>query len=186
MKTSRDIAPAFCQALRDPARRAEAFDRMVGCYLRPLCACVQRLVVVREDAEDVVQETFVRAWDALDGFRGDDEELRAWLYRIATNRALTLLRRRKRSLFESLDSVSRTLAARVGEFCPEDADRTLVALQQEILRLPTQQRLVFNLRYYDELSYEQIARILGRRAETCRVNYHLAAERLKRRLTQSL
>ena len=148
-------------ALRNPATRRGAFDRLVGAYLRPLYWHARRLVVVHEDAEDVVQETFIRAYDKIGTFRGGAGELGAWLYRIATNTALTMLRRRRPGLFSSLDDVSRILASRVAEECGEDADRTLVRFQQAILELPLKQRLVFNLRYYDRMPYGEIARVLG-------------------------
>ena len=180
------ISEEMLARLRDAATRREAFDRVVGLFLRPLYWHVRRLVVVHEDAEDVVQESFVRAWDALEDFRGDGSELRAWLYRIATNTALSLLRRRRRGLFTSLDDVSRILASRVAEECGEDADRTLVRFQQAILELPLKQRLVFNLRYYDRMPYGEIARVLGQREETLKVNYHHAVQKLKEKLTREL
>ena len=146
----------------------------------------RRLVVVHEDAEDVVQETFVRAYDRIGTFRGGSDEIGAWLYRIATNTALTLLRRRKTGLFASLDEVSRTLAGRVAEECGEDADQMQVRFQQAVLELPLKQRLVFNLRYYDGMSYGQIARVLGQREQTLKVNYHYAVQKLKEKLTQEI
>ena len=186
MQEKSQISAETVAGLHDPAARREAFDRVVGHFLRPLYWHVRRLVVVHEDAEDVVQESFVRAWDGLEGFRGDGAELRAWLYRIATNAALSLLRRRRRGLFTSLDDVSRQLAGRVAENAAEEADRMLVRFQQEVLALPLRQRLVFNLRYYDGLSYGEIARILGQREQTLRVNYHHAVEKLKRKLKEEL
>ncbi|WP_305140679.1 RNA polymerase sigma factor [Alistipes finegoldii] len=106
METTRDISAEELAALRDPGARRGAFDRLVGAYLRPLYWHARRLVVVHEDAEDVVQETFVRAYDRIGTFRGGSDEMGAWLYRIATNTALTLLRRRKTGLFASLDEVA--------------------------------------------------------------------------------
>lgn len=169
METTRDISAEELAALRDPGARRGAFDRLVGTYLRPLYWHARRLVVVHEDAEDVVQETFVRAYD-----------------KIATNTALTLLRRRKPGLFTPLDEVSRTLAGRVAEECGEDADRMQVRFQQAVLELPLKQRLVFNLRYYDHLPYRQIARVLGQREQTLKVNYHYAVRKLKEKLTQEI
>ena len=136
METTRDISAEELAALRDPGARHGAFDRLVGAYLRPLYWHARRLVVVHEDAEDVVQETFVRAYDRIGTFRGGSDEIGAWLYRIATNTALTLLRRRKTGLFASLDEVSRTLAGRVAEECGEDADQMQVRFQQAVLELP--------------------------------------------------
>lgn len=186
MEATRDIPAEELSALRNPATRRGAFDRLVGAYLRPLYWHARRLVVVHEDAEDVVQETFIRAYDKIDTFRGGAGELGAWLYRIATNTALTALRRRRPGLFSSLDDVGRILASRVAEECGEDADRTLVRFQQAILELPLKQRLVFNLRYYDQMPYAQIARVLGQREETLKVNYHHAVQKLKEKLTRKL
>ena len=95
MEETRDIPAEELSALRNPATRRGAFDRLVGAYLRPLYWHARRLVVVHEDAEDVVQETFIRAYDKIGTFRGGAGELGAWLYRIATNTALTMLRRRR-------------------------------------------------------------------------------------------
>ena len=186
METTRDISAEELAALRDPGARHGAFDRLVGAYLRPLYWHARRLVVVHEDAEDVVQETFVRAYDRIGTFRGGSDEMGAWLYRIATNTALTMLRRRRPGLFSSLDDVSRILASRVAEECGEDADRTLVRFKQAILELPLKQRLVFNLRYYDRMPYGEIARVLGQREETLKVNYHHAVQKLKEKLTREL
>ena len=186
MEETRDIPAEELSALRNPATRRGAFDRLVGAYLRPLYWHARRLVVVHEDAEDVVQETFIRAYDKIGTFRGGAGELGTWLYRIATNTALTMLRRRRPGLFSSLDDVSRILASRVAEECGEDADRTLVRFQQAILELPLKQRLVFNLRYYDRMPYGEIARVLGQREETLKVNYHHAVQKLKEKLTREL
>ena len=180
MAESRQISDGLLAGLHDPAVRREAFDAVVGAWLRPLYWHVRRLVVVHEDAEDVVQESFVKAYDALDSFRGGAAELRVWLYRIATRTALSLLRRRRRGLFSSLDDVSRELADRVSEECGDAAEEALVRFQQAVLNLPLRQRLVFN----DGLSYAEIARILQQREPTLRVNYHHAVEKLKQILRE--
>ena len=178
MRTTFEITTA----LRDEATRRAAFDRLTGEYLRPLYWHVRRLVVSHEEAEDVVQETFVRAYDRIGAFRGGDGELRAWLYSIATRAALSALRRRRRSIFVSLDAVSRELAGAAAEAAGPDADEVSVRFQQAVLGLPEKQRLVFNLRYYDGLPYAEIARILGQREESLKVNYHHAVTKLKEKL----
>ncbi|MDE7122811.1 MAG: RNA polymerase sigma factor [Alistipes sp.] len=182
MATHPDITPALVEELHAAATRRAAFDRLTTAFLRPIYWHVRRLVVVHEEAEDVVQETFVKAYDRLESFRGGPGELSAWLYRIATRAAQTQLRRRKRSLFASLDEVGRELAARVADEAGPDADAIAVRFQQAVLALPLKQRLVFNLRYYDELPYAAIARILDQKEETLKVNYHHAVENLKKRL----
>lgn len=181
-----DISDALLCELHDSETRNAAFGRLLESCLTPLYWHARRLVVVHEDAEDVVQETLLRAYKGIDRFRGDAPALKAWLYRIATNRALSLLGRRRRSLLTPLDAVSRTLAGRVSEQAAPDSDELLVHFQQAVLRLPLKQRLVFNLRYYDEMPYAQIAGVLRQREKTLRVNYHLAVCNLKRQLTEQL
>lgn len=186
MRTDPDITPELIAALRDPATRDAGFDALAERCIRPLYRHARRIVAVHEDAEDVVQETFVRAYDRIGSFRGGAGELRAWLWRIATNAALAALRRRRRRLFASLDEVSRELAGRMEELCGPDADRALVRFRQAVMELPLRQRLVFDLRYWEERSYDEIAAVLGGRAETHRVNYHHAVETLKKRLNCEL
>lgn len=187
--SSTRLTPQLLAALRAPeaAERDAAFDQLAEAMLDPLYWHARRLVVVHEDAEDVVQESFVKAYDALPDFCGDEAaDLTAWLYRIVTNTACTLLRarHRRRGLIRPLDEAGRELATKVAEECGPDADRALVRLQQEVLALPAKQRMVFNLRYYDALSYAQIARVLDTRETNLRVIYHHAVERLKKRLKQ--
>ena len=110
---------------------------------------IRRLVVSHDDAEDALQETFIKIFTKADSFRGDS--LEAWCYKIATNEALQLLRKRTHA-FQSLDSLSGELSDRVVAESAPDADRSAVLFQQAILRLSTQQRVAFNLRYYDQLS----------------------------------
>lgn len=139
---------------------------------------IRRLVVSHDDAEDALQETFIKVFTKAGSFRGDDSALEAWCYRIATNEALQLLRRRVR-MFQSLDSLSGELSDLVASESAPDADRSAILFQQAVLGLSTQQRVVFNLRYYDELSYDQIAGITGKSENSLRTNYHYAVEHIK-------
>ena len=117
---------------------------------------IRRLVVSHDDAEDALQETFIKIFTKASSFRGGDENLKAWFYQIATREALMCLRRRTHA-FQSLDSLCVELSERVAAESASDADSGAVLFQQAILQLSTQQRIVFNLRYYDELPYDQIA-----------------------------
>lgn len=184
MQTQASEMEQMAEQLRTEAHRNEAFTRLVERFTEPLFWHARRLVVARQDAEDVVQETFERAYTHLSGFRGGGAELRAWLYRIATNTAVGCLRRRRRGLFTSLESVGRELRERVVEECGPTADETLVRFQKALLGLPLKQRIVFNLRYYDELPYAEIARITGSREESLKTNYHYAVKRIKEELTE--
>ena len=158
----------------------EAFDRLIEQYGDRLYWHIRRVVVQHEEAEDVMQETFVRAYTSIADFRGETEgSLIAWLYRIATNLAINALRKRRKWAFSSLDSVRGSLLATFEHEIEPSADEIVVRLQKAILALPTKQRLVFNMRYYDELSFEQISKATGQSVSTLKTNYHYAVKRIK-------
>lgn len=158
----------------------ESFDRLIEQYGDRLYWHIRRVVVCHEDAEDVLQETFVKAYISIADFRGETESsLTAWLYKIATNMAISALRRRKNWVFSSLDSLRGDLLATFEHEVEPSADEIVVRLQKAILALPTKQRLVFNMRYYDELSFEQISQATGQSVSTLKTNYHYAVQKIK-------
>ena len=158
----------------------EAFDWLIEQYGDRLYWHIRRVVVSHEDAEDVLQETFAKAYTSIADFRGDTESsLTAWLYRIATNISIGALRKRKRWAFSSLDSLRGDLLATFEYEVEPSSDEILVRLQKAILALPTKQRLVFNMRYYDELSFEQISQATGQSVSTLKTNYHYAVQKIK-------
>ena len=123
----------------------------------------------------------MRVFEQFDRFRGGDGELHAWIYRIATNLTISALRRR-RTIFTSIDRVSRELSDRVADSSPPDIDVRLIEFQQAVLGLPTKQRIVFNLRYYDDMSYASIAAATGQSEQAAKTCYHYAVKRLKEQL----
>lgn len=174
----KETATELIAQLRSNA--VEAFDRLIEQYGDRLYWHIRRVVVNHEDAEDVLQETFAKAYTSIADFRGDSESsLTAWLYRIATNVAINVLRRRKKWAFSSLDSVRGDLLATFEHEIDPSADEIVVRLQKAILALPTKQRLVFNMRYYDELSFEQISQATGDSVSTLKTNYHYAVKKVK-------
>ena len=159
----------------------EAFDLLIEQYGDRLYWHIRHIVVQHEEAEDVLQETFTRAYLSISGFRGETESsLTAWLYRIATTLSINVLRKRKRGIFSSLDSVRGDLLATFEHEVEPSADEIIVRLQKAILALPTKQRLVFNMRYYDELSFEEISQITGQSVSTLKTNYHYAVQKIKK------
>ena len=159
----------------------EAFDLLIEQYGDRLYWHIRRIVVQHEEAEDVLQETFTRAYLSISGFRGETESsLTAWLYRIATTLSINVLRKRKKGIFSSLDSVRGDLLATFEHEVEPSADEIIVRLQKAILALPTKQRLVFNMRYYDELSFEEISQITGQSVSTLKTNYHYAVQKIKK------
>lgn len=173
--------PELLRSGRDAAR---AFDEIIERYSERLYWHIRRIVVVHEDAEDVLQESFVTAYANAGSFRGDsDGSLAAWLYKIATRESLKCLRRRRKNIFVSVDSLRDRLAAEFeGEIVP-DADQTATRLQRAVVALPMKQKLVFNMRYYDELSFEEISQITGMSVSTLKTNYHYAVNKVKREVT---
>ena len=174
----KETATELIAQLRSNA--VEAFDRLIEQYGDRHYWHIRRVVVNHEDAEDVLQETFAKAYTSIADFRGDSESsLTAWLYRIATNVAINVLRRRKKWALSSLDSVRGDLLATFEHEIDPSADEIVVRLQKAILALPTKQRLVFNMRYYDELSFEQISQATGDSVSTLKTNYHYAVKKVK-------
>ena len=152
-------------------------------YGKQLYWHIRRLVVSHDDAEDALQETFIKIFTKASSFRGDEDSLLSWFYQIATREALMCLRRRTHA-FQSLDSLSGELSDLVVTESAPDADRSAVLFQQAILQLSTQQRVAFNLRYYDELPYDQISAITGKSEGSLRTNYHYAVDKIKEYLKE--
>ena len=137
---------------------------------------IRRLVVSHNDAQDATQETFVRIFRSLKQFKGECS-FRSWIYRIATNEALRLLNRRRGDRM-SLDDSPAELNCMMADEYVDYSDLETVRLQQAILALPTKQQLAFNLRYYNELGYDEIAEITGSTPEGVKSNYHIAKEKI--------
>ena len=172
-------ATEIFRLLTDPTRRSEGFALLVDAYTEPLYWHLRRMVVVHEEAEDTLQEVWIKVFSSVDSFRGGAEGVRALCYRIATNAALDRLRRRCRWRFVTLDSVGRELSEELAHEVGESGDSIELRFQQALLALPTKQRLVFNLRYYDELDYSEISRVTGISEGACKTNYHYAQQRVK-------
>lgn len=166
--------------LRDAQTRTEAFDELVELYSERLYWHLRRFLVIDTDTEDALQETFVTAFLSIGAFRSDDTvSLRSWLYRIATTQALKVLRSKKKGIFMSIDNLSRGLVSDVDTQSDPSADEIEIKLQKAVLKLPTKQRIAFNLRYFDALPFEEISKITGSSVGTLKTNYHYAVEKIK-------
>lgn len=175
-----DIEQQLIAALRNELTRRDAFAQVVRKYQEPLYRMVRRLVLVHEDADDILQNTFVKAWQGLDKFRGDSS-LGTWLYRIATHEALDHLNR-KNSIRLSLDDDTAKAAQVVANQLEGDpyfdGDETELMLQQAIAQLPNKQRIVFNLKYFEEMKYEDMSKELGTSVGALKASYHLAVQKI--------
>lgn len=152
-------------------------------FQQPVYWHIRRMVVSHDDAEDVLQETFIRIFRYLSDFRAESS-LATWIYRIATNECIRFLNRRK-EMAVSTEEVQEELMGKLmaSEYVDYDNEMA-VKFQQAILTLPEKQRVVFNLRYYDDLSYEEISKITGSKVETLKSNYHFAKEKIKEYMTK--
>lgn len=163
--------------LADPAQRRQAFEAIVRQYSESLYWQVRRIVLVHEDADDVLQNAFIKAWSALDTFHGDSK-LQTWLSRIAINEALDFMRRQKHRSTLSVDADGLGLANRLVADNFFDGDETEAQLQEAIAQLPDVQRTVFQLRYFDEMKYSEISRILGTSEGGLKASYHIAVKKI--------
>ena len=157
----------------------KGFRLLMDAYQTPIYNYIRRLLVSHEDTQDALQETFVKVYRNWGQFRGESS-LSTWIYRIATNEGLRILDGRKRILENEGLSVEEDCADKLMATEYVDYDNELVVkFQAAVLSLPERQRLVFNLRYYEGLEYEDIARILDSKVVTLKVNYHYAKEKIK-------
>lgn len=160
--------------LYNSGERQQAFNLIVRTYGEKLYFHIRQMVAIHEDANDCLQNTFLKVWNALETFRGDSG-LYTWLYRIATNETISFLRKQKISgLFSPVD-----FAARLAADTTFNGDKIQTALQKAIAKLPPKQKAVFIMRYYDELPYEQISEILGTSPGALKASYHHAYGKVK-------
>jgi RNA polymerase sigma factor (sigma-70 family) len=166
------------QQFRQAATKEKAFTAIIKKYQEKLYWHVRRMVVDHDDANDVLQNMFIKVWNALDNFR-EDSQLYTWLYRIATNESLTFLQQQKRRSAVSLNDVESGLSNKVKADAAFDANKLEWKLQLAIQQLPEKQRAVFNLRYYDEMPYEEMSRVLETSEGALKASYHHAVKKIE-------
>lgn len=167
----------LAEQLRDPSLRRQAFSQVIHLYQENLYWQIRKLVLDHEDTADVLQNTLLKAWQALDSFRGDSK-LSTWLYTIAHNETITFLNKRQAEqemTIEDPDGYVMDTQEADKYFDGDEAQRLLL---EAIASLPTKQREVFNMRYYDELPYEDISRITGTSVGALKASYHIAVEKI--------
>ena len=169
--------------LKNKATQAKAFEVLVNTYKERLYWHIRRIVMNHDDADDVLQNTFIKVYRNIDGFKGDSK-LFSWMYRIATNEALSFLKQKSKKLGltdgEYQDHVIENLQADVYF----EGDEIQLKLQKAIATLPEKQKLVFNMKYFEELKYEEISDILDTSVGGLKASYHLAVKKIERFLKQ--
>lgn len=163
---------------RQPEQKEKAFTDIIKKYQEKLYWHIRRMVIDHEDTNDILQNMFIKVWKGLENFR-EDSQLYTWLYRIATNECLTFLEQRKRRASVSLGDEDNGLANKIKADEGFDINKLEWKLQVAIQQLPEKQRLVFNLRYYDEMPYEEMSKILGTSQGALKASYHHAARKIE-------
>lgn len=158
------------------------FRLLVEKYSNRLYWHIRRVVIIHEDADDALQNTFIKCWKNLPEFR-NESSLYTWLYTIATNEALMIIRKRNRLSENSLDTIGDLFALSTEGDSWFDGDHAEEKLQNAILTLPEKQRLVFLMRYYDEMSYEDMSKITGTTTGALKASYHHAVRKIEKIIT---
>ena len=162
--------------LQDPKTQTRAFEEIVNHYSQPLYWQIRRLVVDHEDADDVLQNTFIKAWTNITTFRGESK-LSTWLYKIAYNESLTFLNHKREQL--SIDDLNAMTVESLESDPYFDGDETQLMLQEAINSLPDKQKAVFNMKYFEEMKYEEMSQITGTSIGALKASFHLAVKKIE-------
>jgi RNA polymerase sigma-70 factor (ECF subfamily) len=155
-----------------------AFNLIVKKYQERLYWHIRRLVLIHEDADDVLQNTLLKAWLGLEKFQSN-AQLYTWLYRIATNESLNHLNKQKRKSLFSFQTLEKQLSNQLKADSYFEGDEIQYKLQQALLKLPEKQRIVFNLKYFEEMKYEEMADILNTSVGALKASYHIATKKIE-------
>lgn len=180
-KTYTDID--LVKLFQQPGQEEYAFNEILSRYKERLYWHIRKILVNHDDTDDVLQETFVKIWKGLSGFRAESK-LYTWLYRIATNEALAFLRSKRRKFLLPLVDVEHQLLNSLTSDSYCEGDEMQLKLQKAVIRLPEKQRLVFNMKYFDDMKYEEIAEILEISVGALKASYHHAVKKIEKYLTE--
>jgi len=168
---------------RKPGSREYAFNLIVRKYQEKLYWHIRKLLIDHHDTDDTLQNTFIKVWTGLDNFR-EDSSLYTWLYRIATNEALSFLGSKKRRFFLPLADVEKQLSGSLKNDEYFNGDELQLKLQNALLTLPEKQRVVFNMKYFDEIKYEDMAEILDTSVGALKASFHHAVKKIEKYITE--
>lgn len=170
------------ERLRDSATCRDAFGEVIAIYSEPIYWQIRKMIVSHDDANDLLQNTFLKAWSNIEYFRGD-AKLSTWLYKIAINETITFLSKERTRKNISIDDADSFLINGLESDEWFDGDELQLELQKAISQLPEKQRLVFNMRYFDEMKYEDISEILGTSVGALKASYHHAIKKIEQFFT---
>lgn len=164
--------------LKNVETQAKAFEVLVNTYKERLYWHIRRIVINHDDADDVLQNTFIKVYRNIDGFKGNSK-LYSWMYRIATNESLTFLNQKSKKLGVTNEEYQESLVENLESDVYFEGDAIQLKLQQALATLPEKQRLVFNMKYFEEMKYEEISEVLETSVGGLKASYHLAVKKLE-------
>jgi len=167
------------ELFRDAERRNFAFNLIIRKYQQKLYWHIRKMVIKHDDADDILQNTFIKVWKGLDGFR-EDSKLYTWLYRIATNESLTFLKQQKTKYLLPIADYENQLKETLESDENFNGDDIQIKLQKAILGLPEKQRIVFNMKYFDEIKYEEMSVILNTSVGALKASFHHAVKKIEK------
>lgn len=173
------------EKLFDEGTRNFAFNQLVRKYQERVYWHIRKMVIDHDDADDIVQEVFIKVYKNIGKFR-EDAQLFTWIYRIATNECLTFLNKKKRRFFLPIGDVEAELNNKLDSSSNMDGNEIQIKLQKALLKLPAKQRLVFNMKYYDDMKYEEIANITETSVGALKASYHHAVKKIEELLKMEL
>jgi RNA polymerase sigma-70 factor (ECF subfamily) len=172
------------QKFEDEKTRHEAFSLLLNKYQQKVYWHIRRMVLNHDDADDLVQDVFIKVWKNLSNFR-KDSQLYTWLYRIATNESITFLNKKRAKNNVSIDDVSEQLSNSLNEEDYFTGEAIQKKLQQALLNLPVKQKLVFNMKYFDNMKFQEISDVLGTSVGALKASYHLAVKKIEQHLLKT-
>jgi RNA polymerase sigma-70 factor (ECF subfamily) len=166
------------EKLRNAETRNFGFSLLVRKFQQRVYWHIRKMVIDHDDTDDLVQEVFIKAWRHIDSFR-EESGLFTWIYKIATNESLNFLRKKRRRFFIPVIDIQDALAGAMDSMAHISGDDIRIRLQKMLLKLPDKQRLVFNMKYFDDLTYEEISEITDTSVGSLKASYHLAVKKLE-------
>ncbi len=164
--------------IRNPETRNYGFNMLVRTYQQRVYGLVRKMVIDHDDADDLTQEVFIKVHKSIDSFR-EDSQLFTWIYRIATNESLSFLNKKRRRFFLPIEDIGKELSTKIDALPSLDGDEIQKKLQKALLTLPDKQRLVFNLKYYEEMPYEEMAAVTGTSEGALKASFHHAVKKIE-------
>lgn len=180
----KNIEEQLLEELREPSTQKGAFAKLVSEYSERLYWQIRKMILSHDDANDVLQDVLIKAWINIDNFRGESK-LSTWLYRIAINESITFINKKKNQNNISMDDDDSFLMNTLEGDEYFDGDEAQKLLQNAVLTLPDKQRLVFNMKYFDEMKYEDMSEILGTSVGALKASYYHAVKKVEKFLTDS-